>query len=80
MVKCVVGGDGGGAGGAGAVEVTECHAALFGEEERGEYGYDLELFRQDLHAWHLREGGAPQLEPERGLTVDQALAFLREMQ
>lgn len=63
--------------------VRECHGVLFGEEERGEYGYDEALFREDLSAWRAeqrRASGEEEGEEEEALTVEEALAFLKEMQ
>eukprot|EP00286_Rhodomonas_abbreviata_P028383 CAMPEP_0181295384 /NCGR_PEP_ID=MMETSP1101-20121128/4120_1 /TAXON_ID=46948 /ORGANISM="Rhodomonas abbreviata, Strain Caron Lab Isolate" /LENGTH=289 /DNA_ID=CAMNT_0023400135 /DNA_START=155 /DNA_END=1021 /DNA_ORIENTATION=- len=35
----------------GRVGLSVCHCIMFGEEERGEYGYGIDMFMQDLSAW-----------------------------
>ncbi len=57
---------GGGAWAAGALPAAACHEALFAAEERGEYGYDLAAFREDLAAFFAGGGGGGEEEADEG--------------
>ncbi len=51
---------------AGALPAAACHEVLFAAEERGEYGYDLAAFREDLAAFFAGGGGGGEEEAEEG--------------
>jgi len=62
------------------LSLPDCHEVLFDAEMRGEYGYDLEAFRTDVEAFLEDTPGRQSAEAEEGLTLEEALDFLGEMQ